>query len=245
VGHRLGAVEEHRHAVGVRRLDDAPHRVHGAQGVRDVAQGEDADAVAAGLERRLEGVQVEDAAVVEGDRLDRGPRFAADDLPGHDVGVVLEPGDQHLVARREAWPHEAPGYQVDRLGGAAGEDHLAGRDADEARHRRPRPLVGRGRPLAEGVDAAVDVRRVALVEAGHRLDHRPGLLGRGRVVQVDQRVPVDLLVETGELGPHGLDVERRGDVSSVCEYRARRSHDRPLREAGECVRSRHPQGWSD
>ena len=48
-------------------------------------------------------------------------RALAEQLPRHDVRVVLEPRDQHFVARLEALA-EARGDQVDRLRGAARED---------------------------------------------------------------------------------------------------------------------------
>ncbi len=104
--------------------------------------------------------------------------------------MVLEVRDHHLVARLEARRHEAPGDQVDRLGGAAGEDDLldlAG--ADEAAGAVAGAFVGVGRPLRQGVHPAVHVGVVVFVVAGHRVEHRPRLLGGGRVVEVESIEP--------------------------------------------------------
>ena len=83
-------------------------------------------------------------------------------LPRHDVRVMLEVGDQDLVAGDARRPREALRDQVDRLGRAAHEhDLVAGARVDERRQPVARRLVEPGRFLAQGVHAAVDVRVVA------------------------------------------------------------------------------------
>ena len=69
------------------------------------------------------------AAIV--DRRDAQPRalLRAQLLPRHDVGVVLEPGDDDLVALLDVAAAPALGDEVDALGGAAHEDDLARRAA--------------------------------------------------------------------------------------------------------------------
>ena len=69
----------------------------------------------------LERCDVERAVVA--DRGDDEPRARsfAEQLPGNDVRVVLEPRDEHFVAGCEALA-EARGDQVDRLGRAARKD---------------------------------------------------------------------------------------------------------------------------
>ena len=48
----------------------------------------------------------------------------AQEMPGHDVGMVLHDREHDLVARLDALAAERVGDQVDRLGGVAGEDDL-------------------------------------------------------------------------------------------------------------------------
>ena len=57
-------------------------------------------------------------------RRSRAPVCLAEHLPGHDVGVVLQLGDQHLVAGPEPRPGVALRHQIDGLGRAAHEDDL-------------------------------------------------------------------------------------------------------------------------
>ena len=123
------------------------------------------------------------------------PVRCGDQLPRHDVGVVLHLGDDDLVARaagpRRAavGPGDDVGDQVERLGGVLGEDDLgAVGGVDERGDLVARALVQRGRLLGEHVDAAVHVGVVPRVVVVDRVEDLPRLLrGRG-VVEVDQRL---------------------------------------------------------
>src|SRR3546814_10728781 len=87
------------------------------------------------------------------------PGSIAQELPGHDVGVVLHLGDHHLVARLQL-AAIAVGYEVDGLGDVAGEhDLLVGAGVEEARHRRAHAFVAVGEVLAEVVRTSVYVDR--------------------------------------------------------------------------------------
>src|SRR3546814_5101718 len=64
------------------------------------------------------------------------PGSIAQELPGHDVGVLLHLGDHHLVARLQL-AAIAVGYEVDGLGDVAGEHDLrVGAGVERARHSR-------------------------------------------------------------------------------------------------------------
>ena len=174
------------------------------------------------VEVGVEGVGVQRAVVEHAGDDDLGPGRLAGELPGHDVGVVLHPGEQHLVAgtQREvvARPRHRARDKVDRLGRPADEDALPrGVGVDEAGVRRSRSLVQRRRLLREHVQAAVDVGVVVPVVVAHRIDHRVGLLRRGRVVEVDQRLAVNLPSQDREARAEGLHVESSGNRSVRCE----------------------------
>src|SRR5205807_8491554 len=49
------------------------------------------------------------------------------------------------------------------------------------------------------MQAAVDVGVVVLVVTAQRFHYRPRLLGRRRIIEINQRLPVDLLAEDGEI----------------------------------------------
>src|SRR5262249_17255578 len=72
----------------------------------------------------------------------------------------------------------------------------------------PGLLVEGGRLLGEGVDAAMDVGVLLPVIAIEGVDHRQRLLGGGAVVEVGERLPVDLAGEDGELRTDLLDAAR-------------------------------------
>ena len=99
VRHGLGAVHDGRDAARARGGDELGDRQHRAEGVRDVRQRDEARARAEQPQVRLE---VDDAAAV--DRHDADPRagLRREQLPGHDVRVVLELRDDDLVAGARA-----------------------------------------------------------------------------------------------------------------------------------------------
>ena len=83
-------------------------------------------------------VEVELAFVVDRHDAERRPGLLANELPRDDVGVVLHPGEHDLVARPEVGAAPALGDEVDALGAAAREDHLARLAALMKRWRRCR-----------------------------------------------------------------------------------------------------------
>ena len=78
-----------------------------------------------------------------------------------------------------------------------------------------------------------------LIGVDHALDHLPGLLGRGGIVEIDQRLAVDLRREDREIGPDRSEV-RKDAVPEQClswgmpdmlfaSFRLSPSAKRPLR----------------
>ena len=157
----------------------------------------------------VEAVEPELAVVVDRQHPEVGARALGDVLPGHEVRVVLELGHEHDVARAEVVETPGVGDEVDRLGRAAGEDHLAGRrGVHERASLLACALVARGRALRQRVDAAVHVRVRGLVELADRVEHLPRLLRAGRGIEVRERLPVDLLLEDRKVGAELLRIER-------------------------------------
>ena len=141
-----------------------------------------------------------------------GAGAVGDVLPGDEVRVVLELGREHDVAGAEPGEPVGVGDQVEPLGGVADEDDLAlaGR-VDERAHLLTCALEPGRRPLAELVDAPVDVRVGGLVELRHRLEHLAGLLRGRRGVQVGERLAVKALLEDREVGAQPRGIEHRLD----------------------------------
>ena len=229
MGSGLGAVEHQVRPAFLRQPGDLVHRVHGAEGVRDVDHRDDAGPVA---QERREAVHVELAPVGDRRRQHLRPGQVGDHLPGHDVRVVLHPGEEHLVSLAEGVTAERGGHQVQALGGTADEDHLVGRRrADELRHPSPRALVVLGGPFREDVDAAMDVGVTGLVDVVHGVEDRARLLGARGVVEVGDPLAADLLGQDGEVGADLLEVVGgRGDHAAklrLSRTRVRPSFARP------------------
>ena len=127
--------------------------------------------------RQLERVEVEPAVVGHAVPAQDRAGAPAQLLPRHEVGVVLQLGDDDLVAGLEREPRrlraqrgadrrvrERVGDEVDPLGGVLGEHHLVRVRPDERRDPRARRLVRVGGLLGELVRAAVHCRVVLLQE---------------------------------------------------------------------------------
>ncbi len=160
-------------------------------------------------QQHLEDVEAKDAVVGDRDELEVAVALLDEELPRDEVGVVLHLGQDDRVAPVDVPAAPRVRDEVDRLGRVAGEDDLVavGR-VDEPRDPGPRLLVGGRRLLADRVDAAMDVGVVLAVVVGDGIDDDVGLLARRRGVEIDERVPVDLLREDREVGAQRVRVER-------------------------------------
>ena len=197
VRHRLGAVDQDERTCRVGHLDHLGDRVDRAQRVRHVGE---RDQLRLEAEEHLEHVEAEDAVVGDRDELEVAVALLDEELPRHEVRVVLHLGQDDDVAAVDVGPPPGVGDEVDRLGRVAGEDQLvAVGGIDEPGDADTRGLVGGGRPLADRVDAAMDVGVVLAVVVGDGVDDDVRLLARRRRVEVDQAMTVDLLVEDREV----------------------------------------------
>ena len=202
----LGAVDQHQRAGGVCAIDHLAHADDGADAVRDVGEG---DQLRPRAQEHLVDVETEPARLVDGHELQVPVALLGQHLPGDEVGVVLQLGQDDGVGAPDVAAAPGVGDQVDRLGGVAGEDDLArARRADEVGDLRAGRLVGRGRLLGDGVDAAVDVGRIAAVVVVDRVDHLPRLLAGGGRVEVGEGPTPEVALEDREVGADGERIER-------------------------------------
>ena len=164
------ASRRQRHGAGrPRAARDLGHRVDRAEHVRDVRDRHELHAPLG--EHRVELVERQLVRVGEREVAQLRAGLLAEDLPRHDVRVVLHLRDEHLVALADVLAAPRVGHEVDRLGGVAREDR-AGRVPV---HERGDPRAGRlervGGLARQLVHAAVDRRVRLALEAVHRLDH--------------------------------------------------------------------------
>ena len=181
-------------------------------------------------DQRIERVEIDAAVIVDIEPFQHRALALAQEMPRHDVGVMLHHRKHDLVAGLDVEPG---GDDVDRLRAALGEDDvLRRRRIDEPRHGRARALVGLGRLVRQRVQAAVHVGVGAAHRAGHRFDHRFRLLRAGGVVEIDQRPAVHLARQDRKLRAHGVDIERRRRTGAFMSA--------PPQPSAGCAPSRFP-----
>ncbi len=225
--HRLRAVDEHERAGGLRLGDHLLDGVDGADAVRDVRE---RDELGPRPQEHLEALLVEPPIVVDGHELQVGVLLLAEQLPRDEVGMMLELGQDDGVGLAQVATTPAVGDKVDRLGRVAHEDDLVvvGR-ADETGGGDASGLVGGGRLFAGGVDAAVDVGRVATVVVVDRVDHGARLERGRRAVEIRQATAAEVALEDGEVGADELRIDGRHVSGPQLARRVRASRRPPPR----------------
>ncbi len=93
-------------------------RRHRTERVRDLGEG---DELGARAEKLLVSVEPNLAVIVHGHHFQHRARLGAELLPGHDVGMMLEPGDDDLVVLADVLAAPALRNEIDGLGGPADE----------------------------------------------------------------------------------------------------------------------------
>ncbi len=208
VGDPLGAVDQGQSPCGMGLVDDRLDRIDGAECVGDVV---DRDQPGARGEQATVGVHVELAGIVDRDDPDARTRGLAGHLPGHDVGMMLQAGQDDLVAGLQVGPTPGGGDQIDGLGRPAREETLDGLGGvQEVRDHLARVVVHPRGIARELVDPAMDVGVVLLMIVADRLDDLERLLGARGVVQVGQRLVVHAGCEDRKLGAQGRQVQGHG-----------------------------------
>lgn len=114
MGDGLRAIDQNAGAMPVSHLDHLSDGRDGAERVRDMREGH---LPGGRSEQGLVGIQSHLPAIVDGNHAQAGARVDAELLPRHDVGVVLEPGDDDLVVATDVFPAPALRHEIDRLGG--------------------------------------------------------------------------------------------------------------------------------
>ena len=142
------------------------------------------DEPGAGRQKRLEGGQIQPAGRVDRRHDQPDADAVAQQLPGHDVRVVLELADQYLVAGFEEGRAPALGDEVDALGRAAHEDDLARVGGVQKRpHLLARLLEQLGRAGAQPIDAAMHIGVIGAVVIRDPVDDRARFLRAGAAIE--------------------------------------------------------------
>ena len=117
----LAAIGQHRHALGMGAGDDVLQRRHRAQHIGHMSDGDQLGLVRDGGVQRFD---IERAVLAHIDPAQHRALALAQEMPGHDVGMMLHHRQHDLVARLDLRREIGIGDQIDRLGAALGEDDL-------------------------------------------------------------------------------------------------------------------------
>ncbi len=142
--------------------------------------------------------------------------FFAENLPRHNVRMVLHGRDKHFVARADVLAAVSLRDQIDGLGGASYKNNLArvGR-IDELLDRQPRCIVRLGGAHAERVYAAMNIGIHVRVVIRIGIEHLTRLLRGCRVVKINEWPAVDPLTEDGKIGANLCEIEAGGSVAQL------------------------------
>ena len=203
VHRRLRSVHQHRHTLVTRAPADRRHIHDSAEHVRHMRDRNQPGARRDGRQHRL-GVQI--AVRVNVDPFDHHALPFAQEMPRNDVGVMFQDAQDDLIPGLKSRCGPGIGYQIDRLGRAGGEHDVIGTGPQKARNLGPRRFVVFGRKVRQIVQATVNIGIFMGIGPRHRVDHHLRLLGRGAIVQIDQRLAPDLDRQDREIGANFFNV---------------------------------------
>ena len=202
------------------------------------------DHLRARREQLFEVVDEEIALVVDRRPFDHRALPLAQEVPRHDIGMVLHDGEHDLVARLDTLAAEGIGDEIDGFCGVAREDDLfLARGIEEAAHLLACVFVGFGRGVGQIMQPAMHVRVFSGVGVAQPVEHRLGLLRRGGVVEINERLAINLHGEDRKIRADALDVIgaiRHRSVHVILAWRPRRRRDRSARRAAPRARSPPP-----
>ena len=195
--HTLRAVHQEVGTGVVRHPRHLAYGIHRAEYVAHLAAAHQAGAL---IEQRGVGFEVQTPLVVHRHDAQREAPPLACQLPGHNVGVVLHDGDNHLIALAQEGLRKRRCDEIEALGRPSRENNLGrGTRIEERAYPFARRFVQRGGFLRKRVDAAMHIGVAGGVERVHGLQHGAGLLCRGGIVEIHQRAAVHLTAQYGKI----------------------------------------------
>ena len=196
MGCALRCVNQHRHAMFMGDADDVVDGIDGAEHIAHMGDADDARAVG---EQPFILLHEEFSTVGDGNHTETDTLACLQQLPRHNVGMMLHDRHDDLVTLLHQFAKTAR-HQVDGLSGATGEDDFIRLlRIDEAANGLAGRLVEIGGLLREVVYTPVDIGIDVEVFLTHRIEHAQRLLRCGGIVEIDQRTVIDRAREYGEI----------------------------------------------
>ena len=207
---RTGLCTVHyRHGPGrVGQLGELRGGVHGPQRVRDIRECND---LGLRFQRAPKVGQVDPPVLRDLDHPERGTSFLTQDLPRHDVRVVIHRRHDDGIAALHIGPPPRGRHEVDGLRGAPRKhDAFARPGIHEPGDGRTGGFVRFRRLDRQGIRAPVHVGVVKAVVVDDRVDDSSRLLTGRRVIEIHEPLPILLLLQNREVGsdPGGVEHQK-------------------------------------
>ena len=203
----LCAIHQRHHAVLTRDGNHLAHRVDRTQRIRHVGEARDFGAC---IEQLFVRRQIEFAVIKNRRHANLRALFIGHHLPRHDIRMMLQRGQNNFIARVQKLAAPAVRHQIDALGSAAGENHLAFFfGVDEGLQLAACGFVFGGGGFGQIMHRTMDVGVLRGLITHPTIHHLLGHLARCRIIQENQGLIVDLEVKYGEIRTDARNVERR------------------------------------
>ena len=140
------------------------------------------------------------SAIVDGNHFQHNALLVAQQLPGHNVAVMLHFRNNHLVAFLQKGFTKTARHQIQAFGGATREnDFGGGTRIDEIPHHLTGIFVQLRGLLRKEVHSPVHIGidRAILIADG--INHTPRFLRGGSIVKIHQRLSIHLTCQDGKI----------------------------------------------
>lgn len=220
VGHTLSTINEDRHIVLMSYAHNLANRVDGAQHVADVSAANEFGLV---REQLLIRIKVECTQICHGYDSKDGSLSLAHHLPRDNVAMMLHRTDDDFIISMNESFSKSESEEVDAFCGTSREENLGrGTSIDKGSYSFSTGLMQFGGLLGKEMHASVDIGIDIIIFIDHRLNHLFGLLGCGTIVEINERMVIDLSTEDGKIFTDIL--ERVHELMILRAYRSHKTH---------------------
>ena len=200
----LACIQQNRNTFVVRQLDDFMDGCDGAEGIRHHG---DRHNLRPRRQQLAIFIQQKIAIVINRRPFQNSAPALPVKMPRHNVGVVFEDGENNLITLPDLHAAIRLRHQIDGLGCIAGEDDLVFRRCiDKPPHRFARVLECLGCRVGQVMQSAMHIGIFPGQALQHGIDNNLRLLCRSSVVEINQRLAINLAGEDGKVSADFLNI---------------------------------------
>ncbi len=140
--------------------------------------------------------QDEFACIVAGNHFQHRALFETNLLPGNDIGMVFNRGNQNFLSRLDEGTRKRRSNQINRFRRAPRKDDFGSRcRIEQFGHLAAGFIEGDGRLFAQAVNAPSHGTIFVTIVIRNAIDNGLRLLRGGRVIEVNERLTIDFLAQ--------------------------------------------------